>query len=85
MEYGTAVEFDEQIGDALLGGDRSNGSGCRDHRRFVIPRGSGCRLPVMTIPRSFPIKSGVKAGFNPQPDPPKIANLVSQINVIRVR
>jgi hypothetical protein len=39
----------------------------------------------MTTQRIFKIKSGVKAGFNPQPDPPKIANLVSQINVIRVR
>lgn len=52
---------------------------------LVIPGGLGCRLPVMTTQRIFKIKSGVKAGFNPQPDPPKIANLVSQINVIRVR
>jgi hypothetical protein len=38
----------------------------------------------MTTRRNIQIKSGVKAGFDPQPDPPKIATIGSLINVIRV-
>lgn len=38
----------------------------------------------MTTKRIIKIKSGVKAGFDPQPDPPKILNISSIVNVIRV-
>lgn len=58
--------------------------GAQKNPRGLIPPGGRRRVPGMTTRRTLPIKSGVKAGFDPQPDPPKIANIGSLINVIRV-
>ncbi len=38
---------------------------------------------MMTTQRAVKIKSGVKAGFNPQPDPPCVVNIGAVVNVVR--
>lgn len=50
----------------------------------VIPRGTWQRVPGMLTKRIIKIQSGVRAGFDPQPEPPFIVNIASRINVIRV-